>query len=199
MEFLGKNPGTVKTPFLRPMVDDMDHIHESSSEPAQFLVENIGLLPVGKALDIAMGNGRNAIYLATKGFDVEGVDVSPEQIHSALEAAQKAGVVVRAGVADLEHGYKIKKDAYDVIICFNYLQRSLIPQIKEGVKRGGMVVYETFIIDQAVLFGKPRNPDYLLRHNELLALFRDFRCIRYREGIMESRRAIASIVAEKYE
>ncbi len=59
-----------------------------------------------------------------------------------------------------------------------------------------MIVYETFIIDQ-VRFGKPTNPDYLLKHNELLEMFRDFRCLRYREGIMQNQRAIAGIVAEK--
>ena len=58
------------------------------------------------------------------------------------------------------------------------------------------MVYETFIIDQAQ-FGKPRNPDHLLMHNELLNMFRDFRCLRYREGIIESGKAIASIIAEK--
>ena len=62
-----------------------------------------------------------------------------------------------------------------------------------------MIVYETFLIDQA-RWGKPKNPDYLLKHNELINLFRDFRCLRYREGIIEGkddRRAIASIIAEK--
>ena len=82
-----------------------------------------------------------------------------------------------------------------MIICFNYLQRSLMPQIKEGVRRGGMVVYETFIVDQA-RFGRPRNPDHLLGHNELLDMFRDFYCLRYREGIM-GEKAVASIVARR--
>lgn len=59
-----------------------------------------------------------------------------------------------------------------------------------------MVVYETFIVDQ-VQFGKPRNPDHLLRRNELLDMFCDFRCLRYREGIIDGKRAIASILAEK--
>ncbi len=111
-------------------------------------------------------------------------------------AARKVGVTVRAQVANLEGNYSIKKGAYDVIICFNYLQRSLIPQIKDGLRRGGMVVYETFIVDQAQ-FGKPKNPDYLLKHNELLEMFGDFRCLRYREGIIEGRQAIAGILAEK--
>ncbi len=173
----------------------MGHKHEGVSEPSEFLVQNIELLPRGRALDIAMGNGRNAIYLAKAGFDVEGVDISGEAIKTALIEAKKQGVVIKAKVVDLEGNYTIEKGAYDVIICFNYLQRSLIPQIKDGLRRGGLIVYETFIIDQ-VRFGKPTNPDYLLKHNELLDMFRDFRCFRYREGIIKSR-AIAGIVAEK--
>ena len=174
----------------------MTHFHERGFEPAQFLVDNIELLPKGRVLDVAMGAGQNAIYLAKMGFEVEGVDISPEAVSSALELARKSGVNIRAQVADLEKEYHIEKGAYNVIICFNYLQRSLIPQIKDGLRKGGMVVYETFIVDQAQ-FGKPKNPDYLLRHNELLNMFRDFRCLRYREGIVEGRKAVASIIAEK--
>jgi 2-polyprenyl-3-methyl-5-hydroxy-6-metoxy-1,4-benzoquinol methylase len=174
----------------------MTHILERGFEPAQFLVDNIALLPKGRVLDVAMGAGQNAIYLAKMGFEVEGVDISPEAVSSALELARKSGVNIRAQVADLEKEYHIEKGAYEVIICFKYLQRSLIPQIKDGLCKGGIVVYETFIVDQA-RFGKPKNPDYLLRHNELLDMFRDFRCLRYREGIVEGRRAIASIIAEK--
>ena len=174
----------------------MTHIDETGLEPAQFLVENLELLPAGRALDVAMGGGRNTVYLARMGFDVEGVDVSLEAVNDALKLAREVGVTIRAQIADLEGNYHIEKGAYDVIICFNYLQRSLIPQIKDGLRKGGTVVYETFIVDQAQ-FGKPRNPDYLLKHNEFLDMFHDFRCLRYREGIMEGRKAIASIVAQK--
>ena len=174
----------------------MTYPHENSFEPSQFLVDNIKLLPVGRVLDVAMGNGRNAIYLAKAGFEVEGVDSSPEAVSNAMESSQKAGVSVKAEIADLEDSYIINKNTYDVIICFNYLQRSLIPQIKEGLRTGGIIVYETFIVDQAQ-FGHPRNPEYLLKHNELLDSFREFRCLRYREGIIENKKAIASIIAQK--
>ena len=170
--------------------------HEKNSSPSQFLVDNISLLPRGKALDMAMGSGRNAIYLANNGFEVEGVDISKNAVDSALQKAAENEVTIQAKVVDLEQAYQIRPSFYDIIICFNYLQRSLIPQINNGLKTCGMVVYETFTIDQPK-FGKPNNLDYLLKYNELLDMFRDFRCLRYREGIFENSRAIASILAEK--
>ena len=174
----------------------MTDLNENILEPAQFLVENVNLLPKGQVLDVAMGTGANAVYLARMGFEVEGVDISAEAVNTALELARKSGVNLKARLADLESNYRIRKSSYDVIICFKYLQRSLIQQMKDGLRTDGMVVYETFIVDQA-RFGKPKNPDHLLKHNELLDLFRDFRCLRYREGIFESRKGIASIIAEK--
>ena len=143
-----------------------------------------------------MGNGRNSVYLAGLGFEVEGLDISEEAVTRALESARKSGVRITAKKVDLERDFRIEEGAYDLIVCFNYLHRPLIPALRRGLRRGGIVVYETFTVEQAG-FGKPRNPDHLLRHNELLELFRDFRCLRYREGIFESRKAIASIIAEK--
>jgi tellurite methyltransferase len=170
--------------------------HEQELQPSEFLVENIGLLRRGLALDIAMGSGRNAVYLAKMGFSVEGVDISEESLRRAETLAREAGVAIQVQVADLERDYVIPREAYDLIICFNYLQRSLVPQIRDGVKKGGTVVYETFIVDQ-VQFGRPRNPNFLLKYNELLDMFRAFRCLRYQEGIFENRKAIASLIAQK--
>jgi tellurite methyltransferase len=174
----------------------MAYLRDVGFEASPFLVENVGLLPRGLVLDVAMGNGRNAVYLAKQGFYVEGVDISPAAVNAAFEAAAEAGVRIQADIADLEGDYTIKKSRYDVIICFNYLQRSLMHRIKQGIKPGGMVVYETFMIDQAQ-FGRPSNPDYLLKYNELLDIFRDFRCIRYREGIFGDNKALASLIAIK--
>jgi tellurite methyltransferase len=66
-------------------------------------------------------------------------------------------------------------------VNLDYLQRSLVPQIKKTLKPGGWVIFETYLIDQQTI-GQPKNPDYLLRHNELLDFFRDFRVLYYREG-----------------
>ena len=103
--------------------------HVNAFEPARFLIENIDLLPRGRVFDIALGSGRNAIHLSRLGFDVEGVDILPE----VLKSAKEGGVTVQVQVAHLEGNYYIKKDAYDVIIFFNYLRRSLISQIKDGL------------------------------------------------------------------
>jgi len=169
---------------------------EETFGPARFLVENVHLLPRGRALDVAMGSGRNAVFLAGIGYDVEGVDISLEATNRALKAAKKAGLNLRVLVADLESGYGFETGAYDLMICFHYLHRPLIPKMKAALRSRGMVVYETYIVDQA-RFGRPRNPDHLLNHNELLDLFRDFRCLRYHEGVMEPRRAVAGIIAQK--
>ncbi len=177
----------------------MNHTENHSPAPASFLADSVHMLPKGRVLDVAMGHGRNAIYLARLGFEVEGVDISAEAVTDTLEAARQASVTLKAQVADLERGYEIERGVFNVIICFYYLQRSLITQMKAGLQRGGMVVYETFLIDQAQ-WGKPKNPDFLLKHNELLDMFRDFRVLRYREGVFENqndKRAIASILAEK--
>ena len=172
------------------------HSQQNRFKPSQFLVDNVRLLPKGRVLDIAMGKGRNSVYMAGMGFEVEGIDISEEAVNSALKRARECGVAIKARVADLEGSFFIEEGAYDVIICFNYLHRPLISGIKKGLRKGGMILYETFIVEQAG-FGKPRNPDHLLKHNELLDMFRDFRCLFYREGIIENRKAVAGIIAEK--
>jgi tellurite methyltransferase len=171
-----------------------DYVYDP--DPSAFLVENIDLLPRGRALDIAMGEGRNTIYLAEHGWEAEGVDLSPDAVKTALRLARERGLKIKAEVGDLEKDYHIFPEYYDLIICFNYLQRSLIPQIKVGVKKGGFVLYETYLIDQQS-FGHPHNPAFLLQHNELLNMFREWRVLRYREGLVEDQKAVASLIAEK--
>ena len=130
-------------------MDKITDLDDGLGEPAQFLVENIDLLPRGRALDIAMGSGRNAIYLAKMGFQVEGVDVSREAVEETLARARDEGVSIQIQVEDLEKIPYLDEEVYELVICFNYLQRSLMPQMKNWVKPGGMLVYETFIIDQS--------------------------------------------------
>ena len=176
--------------------------HRHGIAPSSFLVENFPLLPKGLALDAAMGEGRNAIYLATRGYDVDGVDVDSEAVAHARAAARKLGAPIRAIVGDFEDGtYIIPIETYDLVVVFNYLQRPLLKDIKEGVVPGGVVVYQTFTTDQ-VRFGHPKNPDHLLQPGELKQVFSDWDILIYRELIGPARRdgqtrAIAGIVARK--
>ncbi|MCP4265384.1 MAG: methyltransferase domain-containing protein [Candidatus Brocadiaceae bacterium] len=167
--------------------------------PLKFLEEKLDLLIKGKALVLAMGEGRNAVFLARNGFDVDGCDVSDKAIEKSKLFARESGVTLNSFVADLEE-YKIPANTYDLITCFYYTQRNLIPQLKEGLRKGGMVIFETYSIDQ-LKYGKdapgPKNPAYLLKHNELLNLFRDFHIIFYREGEIAENKSVASLIAQK--
>ena len=170
--------------------------HQHRQEPSKLLVDYIGLFPKGNTLDIAMGEGRNALYLAAQGFEVEGLEKDEQAIAACLAAAKSGGLKLIARTVDLEN-YQLTRDRYDLMICFYYLQRSLIPRIKESLKPGGMVVYETFLIDNHLQFGHPKHREYCFEHNELLNFFRDFRVLYYREGMIEDRLAAAQIIAQK--
>jgi 2-polyprenyl-3-methyl-5-hydroxy-6-metoxy-1,4-benzoquinol methylase len=170
--------------------------HQHRQEPAKLLVDFVNRLPRGKALDIAMGEGRNALYLASQGFDVEGLERDEEAIRTCLITAKSRGLKLIARTVDLEQ-YPLNQSHYDLITCFYYLQRSLIPQIKAALKPNGMVVYETFLIDNYLQFGHPKHREYCFEYNELLNCFRDFRVHFYYEGMIEGRTFVAQLIAQK--
>jgi tellurite methyltransferase len=165
-----------------------------------FLREHIHLLPKGRALDLATGEGRNALFLAKHGWEVDAVDISPVGLRRTRNLAKKAGVKIRTIRADLDT-FKIKREHYDLIANLYFLNRRLIPRMKRGLKRGGSLIFETYTIDQRTLgTGGPKHIRYFLKHNELLERFKDFRVLFYREGIFKEggkRRAVASLIAEK--
>ena len=169
-------------------------------EPNPFLKKHIHLLPRGKALDIAAGEGRNAVFLAQNGFDVDAIDISEMGLRKARKLAREKGVSVNTFPVDLDE-YQIEKERYDLITNFYFLKRRLIPRIKKGLKKGGRVIFETYILEHRKLrTGGPKQAKYFLKPNELLRLFRDFRILFYREGIFKEggrRKAVASLIAEK--
>jgi tellurite methyltransferase len=169
-------------------------------EPNPFLKKHVRLLPKGKALDIASGEGRNAVFLAQHGFEVDAVDISEKGLKKAQKLARENGVKINTFLIDLDQ-YQIEKEQYDLIANFYFLRRRLIPRIKKGLKNGGRVIFETYLLEHRTLgTGGPKQAKYFLKPNELLGLFKDFRILFYREGIFKEggrRKAVASLIAEK--
>ncbi len=171
--------------------------------PAGLLLEYQYLfseLPPGlPVLDLACGEGDNGIYLATKGLEVVLLDRSQEALMRAGEKARSLGVKVELRRVDLEvEGENpLGDDRYAGVLVFRYLHRPLLPHIKEAVARGGLLFYETFTEGQA-RFGRPRNPDFLLRPGELKAWFGDWIVVHYFEGVLDGpKRAVAGIVCRR--
>jgi tellurite methyltransferase len=166
----------------------------SGREAIPFLQEHVDLLPKGQVLDIAMGEGRNGVFLATKGFQVTGVDISTEGLKKAEALAAEHGTTITTLVADLET-YAIPPNRFDVIICTYYLQRDLFPKIATALKPGGMALIETYTMDH--LQYRPRfNKAFLLEPNELLRMLPSLRVLRYQE-VDTGQAAFASILAQK--
>jgi len=142
-----------------------------------------------------MGEGRNGVFLAAKGFQVTGVDISKEGFKKAQALAAEKGVTLTTVVADLEQ-YTIPPDTFDVIICTYYLQRDLFPKIAAALKPGGMVLIETYTVDH-LQYRPTFNRRFLLEQNELLTLLppalRVLRCQEVDTGDA----AFASILAQK--
>jgi tellurite methyltransferase len=164
-------------------------------EPVPYLRQHLDQLPRGAALDLAMGEGRNAVFLAQNGFSVTGIEKSASGIAKARARAEKAGVHLNLIKADLEN-YTLPPGQFDVVLCFFYLQRSLFPQMEAALKPGGALVVETYTVEQLQFARGPRRRDYLLEPNELYRAFRHLRIAHYQE-VVRDERAVARLLAYK--
>jgi SAM-dependent methyltransferase len=170
-------------------------------EPAKFLTENLGLLPpTGSVLDVAMGTGRHALFLAGRGYEVTGVDISPVAVQRCLEEASRLGVRIEAICADLM-SWQWPSSAFDIVLDFYFLQRDLCPRMAAALRPGGILVFETFTTDQRQFGWGPTEDGFLLRPGELPALFPTLHVVRYREAIVteddRGPKAVASLLARK--
>ena len=152
----------------------------------------------GPVLDLACGKGHNGLFVAGLGLPVILADRNPEALEVAHKAAEEKGPKVTFWEVDLETGQNpLKEDHYRAILVFRYLHRPLIPCIKKGIRSGGILIYETFTNEQP-LYGRPHNPDHLLKPDELFNWFKDWEVIHYFEGLLENpQRAMAQIVCRK--
>lgn len=163
--------------------------------PSDWLLENADLLPpAGLALDVACGSGRNASFLAAAGYRVRALDRDAAALAELTATATRLGLPVAAEVLDLEsEGVEVGDAAYELVVVAHYLHRPLFPALRQALVPGGVLVYETFTVDQA-LHGHPRNPAFLLEHGELPRLVAPLEVLRQRDGEFRGRR-VAGVVA----
>ncbi|WP_447972856.1 dihydroneopterin aldolase [Nitrospira sp. Kam-Ns4a] len=159
-------------------------------QPAPFLLDQWHRLPKGEALDVASGAGRHTLYLARHGYAVDAVDRDAEALAALAARARDlhlTSVTVRQ--VDLEadpvHPPELGRDRYDVILVFFYLYRPLMPALMQALRPGGVLLYETFLLENHLRYQHPRRREFCLAPNELLELTRGLRVLHYEEGPQE--------------
>jgi FolB domain-containing protein len=155
--------------------------------PSRFLVEQLQRLPKGKALDVAAGHGRHSLLLASHGYQVDAIDRDETALTQlAATARSHALSTITTRAIDLEQPVPfdpgLGKEAYDVIVVFFYLHRSLIPSLIDALKPGGVLVYETFTIENYFHHQHPKRWEFCLAPNELLRLTSGLQILHYDEG-----------------
>ncbi len=164
-----------------------DEIYQGSAvkvpvSPSTLVLESTANLPPGQALDIGMGNGRNAVYLARKGWKVTGIDVSREAIKQAQAQAAKVGTTIEANVARFEDipPYIAR---YDVILCMyvSHVATKNAAKIVNMLKPGGILIVEGPHLDARTM---PGQDGY--KTNELLRAFGKLRVLRYEDRTIQA-------------
>lgn len=172
--------------------------YDGEVEPHDLLRRYRPEIPDGPALDVAMGSGRDTIFLASAGIEAWGVEKSWEAIKLAIQLAEAAGHgirIVRADGATLP----FKKGSFAAVTVFYFLIREGMKPLVELLKPGGVLLYETFLLRQNRI-DRQRNPAYLLSDGELISYFPELELLFYEEGIVRAKgkqRAVARYAGRK--
>ena len=168
--------------------------------PSGWLVAHRELLAGGgRALDVACGDGRNALYLAQLSYAVDAIDVSDVAIDALRAAARERGLPIAPRVVDLERE-PLPEGPYDAIVVVNFLQRDLFGALQDALAPDGLLLYETLSRAHVDELGHDFNPAYLLERGELPRAFPGLEVVDEREGVVGepgAERGIASIVARR--
>ena len=150
-------------------------------EPDAWFVAQARHLQGGRALDVACGRGRHALWLARMGYQVDAVDISLEGLQRLAERLEQEGLDARVRLiqADLEV-WRPDAATYDLILVSRYLNRDLIASFWDALKPGGLVLYRTFHTDWARLRSDFQR-GFLLQPGEFTILFRDWEWLAYEE------------------
>jgi len=150
-----------------------------NTQPNQLLVDAVRRLRPGRALDIHMGQGRNAIYLARLGWQVTGFDYSVEGIAAARAASKAAGLPLTAVVARHEE-FDFGGGPWDLIVmCYTWLplEAEWISKVTQALAPGGILVFE-HLVDES---GSDTAAEWLPAANELTQIFQHMRILRYED------------------
>ena len=149
------------------------HSIETASE---WVVRWAYLVERGPVLDVACGAGRHAIFFAERGFEVFAVDREDQVLPGAIRSIR----------ANLEDGspWPFPGRRFAAIVVTNYLHRPLFPRLIESLEEGGVLLYETFMAGNE-RYGKPSNPDFLLRPGELIEAFGALTVVGFEQGVLE--------------
>ena len=149
-------------------------------EAVSFLRDNVHLVPKGKAFVPAMGEGRNAIFLAKKGFTVDGNDLSEVAIDKALNEARAQKVVIKPIIADLTQ-YKFQPNYYDFVLVSLFYKRDLAEQFKKTLKKGGYIMFYLRLEGENQHIKNITPDDFAVKPNELKEEFKEYEIKIYKE------------------
>lgn len=135
--------------------------------PSALLEQWLERVPPGRAIDIACGAGRNALYLAEQGFEVDAVDISGDAITRARETAEQSGLKVNWIEHDLDEPLSLDA-SYQLILIIRYVNLPLIQQLCTKLAPGGFLVCEEHLVTDADVIG-PKNHAYRVRPGDLRA------------------------------
>ena len=186
-------------PNKRPVADVWNERYGGSSflfgkEPSMLLRNHVEALRKGKALDVAMGEGRNTVFLAKNGFAAEGVDCSSVAVEKAKRLASESGADIDAKTQNLDF-FLMPLMKYDTVVMtyFKPLPR-FYSEIKRGLVAGGTVAIEAFLVEQVRRHPSPNVAvEECFRPNELLHALKDFEVIYYNELPQGSQHVVQAI------
>jgi tellurite methyltransferase len=153
--------------------------------------------PPGRALDVACGSGREAVWLAMQGWQVDAVDILPDALERARDLARRSGVAINASQVDLRQAEALPEEAYDLVTVFRFLHRPALPMIGRAVASEGFLVYEAFNRRDTGGDGKPPKPARLLQDGELARVFDGFEVLLARDGVEREGRVFSQFVARR--